>query len=173
MTAPRLAVPFLILLLGGCAASVGYQGDAGHPVPASLEVLKPIPTEPGWARAFLQHGEVVRYGDFSRYHPFCYLEVTLVQDKSQTISPGRFAVTGVSRRLEEVVHNDNLRYAARWLVDSDVSDQTQLLIFDLESADQPGVRSLVCGGGFDAPSRAAAPTPAQVTETLGGYARLQ
>jgi hypothetical protein len=135
-------------------------------------VLRPLSTEPGWARAFLQHGRLVDYG-FNRYHPFCYLELNTVQEQAQEIAPGRFEVRRVQRYYEEVVQRGPLRYAGLRFVDNGVSDQTQLLVFTLHSEQQPGVRALVCGGAFDAPSRAAAPTPVQIAETLGDYARLQ
>ncbi len=173
MPFPHSALLCATILLSACTGSLPYAADIPGPRPVMLEVLKPVNTEPGWARAFLQHGALQHYGDFSRYHPFCYLELNLVQDRPQTIGPGQFEIRAIRRHYEEVVRNENLRYASLWFVDSDVSDQTQMLVFLLHSEQQPGVRALVCGGAFDAPSRAAAPTPSQIAETLGDYARLR
>ena len=45
-------------------------------------------------------------------------------------------------------------------------------IFQLHSDRQPDVLSLVCGGAFDIPARAARPSLQQIEHALGDYASL-
>jgi hypothetical protein len=45
-------------------------------------------------------------------------------------------------------------------------------IFQLHSDRQPDVMSLVCGGAFDIPARAARPSLQQIEHALGDYATL-
>ncbi len=173
MSAIRLVAVTLAsaVQLNACAAPPSSEPQVRQA--KALQIHKGIETKAGWARAFLQRGVVQGYGDFDRYYPYCYLELSLVQDQAQTILAGTAQIRSVSVQFEEVVNAGTRLAGLRWADGGDVSDQTQMLIFTLESERQPELRRLVCGGAFDVPSRAAAPSWNDIAVALGDYASLR
>lgn len=170
---PAARLLFIVLAItvhvNACAAPPTTQARQAK----ELHIHKAIATRAGWARAFLQHGVVQGYGDFDRYYPYCYLELSLVQEQPQTIHVGTARIRSVSVQLESVVSAGQRVAGLHWADGGDVSDHTQMLIFTLQSDQQPELRSLVCGGGFDVPSRAEAPTWNEIANALGDYASLR
>lgn len=141
-----------------------------------LELHHDIQIPGGRTRVFFQGSE--QLPRFNEFAPFCQLEVTQLRDRSQTLQPDRFTITRVGRKTEEVVALDAVMVASlgssAWLGrnDSGPLRVTEMLYFRLHSDRQPMVRELACGGAFDTPGLAYAPTLQEIAAALGEHATL-
>lgn len=144
----------------------------------SLEVHRDIRIPGGRARIFFQDG--VLSSGINEFKPFCWLEVATLEAQDQSVHPDSFTIIQVSGGTEEIVESGPLMLAAlhgvaMTALDSDnggPSRITRLLNFSLHSNLQPDVRRLTCGGAFEEPSDADAPTVQEIAVVLGEYAAL-
>ena len=150
---------------------------------ASLELRRDVVVPPGRARVFFQQG-VVQSG-IDEYRPHCELTVRNLVDQPQTIQADDFTVERVSADIEQVVTSGEVVVAVN--VDFRLSSgggdsdgggdgegrQMKIYTLYLYSGRQPEVLSLVCGGAFDYPSLATAPSLQDIETALGDYATLK
>jgi len=182
----RLAVACClgVPLLQACGPLTLRDEQTGAWVPiqaAALEVHRDIAIPSGRARTFFQNGKQVSH--INEFKSFCQLEISTLQEHVQTVNPDRFTVTRVGRSMEEIVEARSITLAAldNFIlargVGSDGNDGgptriTQMFRFHLHSDRQPDVRSVSCGGAFDEPADADAPTVQEIAADLGDYATL-
>jgi len=175
----------ITLSLAACVPLVIRDDTRQDFVPLSnavVELHRDVNVPPERARVFFQGGQVQPAA--SEYSPHCELTVRNLVDKPQTIRPDRFIVTSVSADTVYVVTSGNVVVAVN--VDIQLSSggdggdsggdgegrQMKAYIFYLHSDRQPDVLSLVCGGAFEIPARAARPSLQQIEQALGDYATL-
>jgi hypothetical protein len=148
---------------------------------AVLELHRDVDVPPERARVFFQGGQPQPAA--SEYHPHCELTVGTLVDRPRTIHADRFRVTRFSTDTVHVASSGDVVVAVN--VDIQLSSgggggsggdgegrQMKAYIFYLHSERQPDVLSLVCGGAFDIPARAARPTLQDIAQALGDYATL-
>lgn len=129
----------------------------------------------GYARVFIQGGNVVAKARLNRYQPHCNFEIRTVSNGSSRIEPDTFLVTGVEEDEEEIVSRpEPLRYAA---VGDNGNEGGANLIARfvrhwLYSERQPEVMRLTCHGGFDMPFYAQTPSIAEIRDALGKQVTL-
>ncbi len=163
---PFVAV-FLGLLLTACAAT---SSGPGAPYYGTEFVLaRSLSVEVGWARAFVQHGAPVGYGDIAKFDPYCSVEVrTLVKEgMSVRIEPGTFAVTRIQRQ-----HPPGGVFAG--ILDPDEDFGPVMLEIDLylDSPEQPDVLRLRCNRLDPDPAFARPIGPLEIREVLGEVGSL-
>ena len=169
-------------LLQACGPLTVKDAQTGAWVPiqaAALEVHRDITIPSGRARIYFQNGKQV--SGINEFKSFCQLEITTLQEHVQTVRPDRFTVTRVGRSMEEIVEARSITLAAldNFALGEGSDDGggptriTQMFRFRLHSDRQPDVRSLSCGGAFDDPVDADAPTMQEIAADLGDYATLE
>ena len=169
-------------LLQACGPLTVKDEQTGAWVPiqaAALETHRNITIPSGRARTFFQNGKQVSH--INEFQSFCQLEITTLKDHAQIVHPDKFTVTRVGRSMEEIVEARSVTLAALDNVARGESSDdsggptriTQMFRFRLHSDRQPDVRSLSCGGAFDDPSDADAPTVQEIASDLGEYATLE
>jgi len=174
-----LLIPILLSACLNQQARISWQKNHAIPVQSSVILLQPLAIPARQTQVFLQNGKAVysqgyNYG-YDQYYPFCFFEVHDVLETEQTILTDHFTVTAVNREETEFVQTAPIRLAS--LIVSNGYDTVplivQTLIMRLHSDKQPGVKKLVCGGGFDLPPYAELPTIPQIQQALGNIARLE
>lgn len=169
-------------LLQACGPLTVRDEQTGAWVPiqaAVFELHHDITIPSGRARTFFQNGKQVSH--INEFKSFCQLEISTLQEYAQTVNPDRFSVTRVGRSMEEIVDARSITLAAldTFALGESSDDSggptriTQMLRFRLHSDRQPDVRSLSCGGAFDDPVDADAPTMQEIAADLGDYATLE
>ena len=168
------------LLLHGCGPMQIRNAQTGAWLPitgGTLEVHRDIGIAAGRARTFFQDG--VPASGINEFKPFCQIEVSTLRETEQTIRPDSFAITPVGGRYEQVVEMVPTQLASLFVgigtsVDGGDSPSrvTHMLYFRLHSPKQPDVRGFACGGAFDDPGDADAPTLQEIANALGSYATL-
>ncbi|GAB6043249.1 hypothetical protein [Endothiovibrio diazotrophicus] len=168
----------LVWLLIGCQSTVVRQEERWFrpAVGTVVELVKPLEVAVGDARIFLQHGTPVTWGGVRQLEPHCNFEVRDLAESVQTIRPDTFTITRVRWGFEEVV-DLGPRVVASAAVLAQVNDDGLPMIsryvqLRLESAAQPNVMRLTCHGAFDDLPEAEEPTPAEIADALGGWARI-
>ncbi len=180
----RLAVACClgIPLLQACGPMTVKDAQTGAWVPiqtAALEVHRDITIPSGRARSLLPKRTQISH--INEFQPFCQLEITTLREHAQTVHPDRFTVIRVGRSMEEIVEARQVMLAGLGggglgQSDNDSSGPTritQMFRLRLHSDRQPDVRSLACGGAFDTPGDADAPTLQEIAAALGDYATLE
>jgi len=169
-------------LLQACGPLTVKDAQTGAWVPiqaAALETHRDITIPSGRARTYFQNGKQVSH--INEFQSFCQLEITTLKDHAQIVHPDKFTVTRVGRSMEEIVEARSITLAAldNFALGEGSDDGggptriTQMFRFRLHSDRQPDVRSLSCGGAFDDPSDADAPTVQEIAADLGDYATLE
>lgn len=143
----------------------------------TLEVHRDIGIVAGRTRTFFQDGVPAR--GINEFKPFCQIEISTLRETAQSIRPDSFAVTPTGGRYEQVVEIMPIQVASLFVgigTSADSGDGpsrvTHMLYFRLHSPLQPDVRGFACGGAFDDPGDADAPTLQEIANTLGSYATL-
>jgi hypothetical protein len=173
-----------LVLLAACGPLVIRDDARKEYVPlrsAVLELHRDVDVPPERTRVFFQDGQVQSALD--EFRPHCELTVRNLVNRPQTVYSDRFLVTHVSTDTEQVATAGNVVIAVN--VDILLSSggggdsggdgegrQMKTYIFKLHSDRQPDVMSLVCGGAFHMPARAARPSLQQIEHALGDYATL-
>lgn len=169
-----------LLLMQACTAMQVRNAQTGAWVPiqgGTLEIHRDVEIGAGRARTFFQDG-VPAHG-INEFKPFCQIEVSTLRETAQTIQPDSFAVTPVGGRFEQVVERLPVQVAGLFIgvgsggsmSGSDgPSRVSHVLYFRLHSPKQPDVRGFACGGAFDDPGNADAPTLQDIANALGAYA---
>lgn len=167
-------------LLQACGPLQIRNAQTGNWVPfqaGTLELHRDIHIPSERTRTFFQDG--AQQSGINEFKPYCQLEVNRLQAEPQTVSPDSFAITRVGGKTETVVALTPTLVASldnnvAWLDRNDGGPLrvTQVLYFRLHSDRQPDVRELACGGAFDSPGNAAAPTLQEIATALGENATL-
>lgn len=174
----------LVCLLGMPLQACGPQqirnAQTGDWVPfqaGTLELHREIRIPGERTRTFFQNG--AQQPGINEFKPFCQLEVNRLREEPQTVQPDSFTITHVGGKTETVVALTPTLVASldnnvAWLDRNDGGPLrvTQILYFRLHSNRQPDVRELGCGGAFDSPGNAAAPTLQEIAAALGENATL-
>lgn len=169
-----------IPLLQACGPLQIRDTQIGNWVPfqaGTLELHRDIDIPSERTRTFFQGG--AQQSGINEFKPFCQLEVNRLREEPQTVQADKFAITRVGGKTETVValtptlvaSLDN-NFALLDHNDGGPLRVTQILYFRLHSDHQPDVRELACGGAFDSPGNAAAPTLQEITAALGENATL-
>lgn len=175
----RLAAVFClgVPMLQSCGPMTVRDARTGAWVPmqaAVLDVHRDIVIPGGHTRAFFQNGAPVPH--INEFQPFCQLEVNTLKEQARSVHPDRFTVTRVGRSIKEVVEARPVMLAMlggfALTHDDGPSRVTQMFSLRLHSERQPDVRGLACGGAFDAPGHAYAPTMQEIAVALGDFATL-
>lgn len=174
-----LASWLMTSLLAACGPLQIRDTQTGNWVPfqgGTLKLHRDINIPAERTRAFFQDGaQVSRINEFK---PFCQLEVTSLRTDTQTVLADSFAITRVGGKTATVVATDTIMVASldnvAWLDSRDGGPLrvTEILYFQLRSDRQPEVRELACGGAFDSPGNADAPTLQEIVAALGEHATL-
>jgi hypothetical protein len=173
-----------IVLLAACGPLVIRDDARKEYVPlgsAVLELHRDVDIPPERTRVFFQDGQV--QSGLNEFRPHCELTVRNLVDRPQTVYPDRFRVTRVSTDTVQVATGGNVVIAVNVAIQlsnggggdsggDGEGRQMKTYIFRLHSDRQPDVLSLVCGGAFDIPARAARPSLQQIEHALGDYASL-
>lgn len=173
----------LCLALAGCGKLITIEPDPDNryympPVGTVVRINEELIVPEGWARVFLQKSETLSYGDLDRYYPSCNFELYTVGDMPQLIKSGRFTITNVRRRDEEVVRYGLVQYASRWLLADGggvVSEDAMVMRtvrMKLESEQQPGMYMLTCRGALDEQPYARAISIKEMRVALGDKATI-
>jgi hypothetical protein len=182
-------------LFAGCAPiSVSDVGSQYYQLPANTTVVvqQTIEIPPGTAHVAIQDGRIVGASYFfvRRYEPFCELEVNDVTDTEQQVRPGRFAAARIIRQQKlygakrqglllaaNTVTEDGIGSGLDTLLLANYNDGPSFVLDEvrlrLQSAEQPHVRELRCGGGWAFPSAATYPTLAEINRVLGKLIRIE
>jgi len=169
-----------VMLLQACGPLQIQDTQTGHWVAfqtGTVELHRDILIASERTRAFFQNGtQVPRINEFK---PFCQLELNRLQEQPQMVRPDSFIITQVGGKTEQVVAINGILLASldntiAHLGGSDTGPQrvTEILYFRLHSDRQPDVRELACGGAFDSPGNARAPTVQEIAGALGENATL-
>lgn len=168
------------LLLQACGPQQIRNAQTGDWVPfqaGTLELHREIRIPGERTRIFFQNG--TQQPGINEFKPFCQLEVNLLREEPQTVQADSFAITRVGGKTETVVGltptlvaSLDINVASLDRNDGGPLRVTQILYFRLHSDRQPNVRELACGGAFDSPGNATAPTLQEIAAALGENATL-
>lgn len=179
----------IAFFLAGCQSALIQTENAYTEVSrqASIEITQVIEVAPGSARAFLQNGEVISYGQLNLYDINCEIEINTVSEERQIIEPGVFNIVSIAQEESPIVKRKNekqfmtkpimiaaLNYA--WFSNSPV-DIKRYYRFRLTAQDpesKPGtvVRAMICRGAQDTPYNAELPTYEQMKAASGKYVKF-
>lgn len=172
-----------LLLLTGCGPLRILNADTGGYVPmqgGTFVLHESVVIPAGRARMFFQDGALATGMD--HFRPHCQLSISTLSDQPQTIEPDRFGITAISNRTDQVVQSGSIQVASvGFYVGVGVGNSggggpsrvMRVFLFRLQSERQPDVRTLICGGAFDDPSDADAPTLQDIATALGDYGTLE
>lgn len=85
------------ILLAGCAHTPDPLAGADR---GRVVLNQPLTIPPDAATVRLQYGQVVAFNAVQEHDPFCVFELNTVTPGPQTVHPGSFAITRVSRSVE-------------------------------------------------------------------------
>ncbi len=170
-----------LLTLTACGPLQILDAESGRyaPMQGGVFVLhKDVVMPPGQARIFFQDGAVT--SGVNEFRPHCHLKIYTLSDRPQTIVADTFTITRITNRRDQIVQRRPIQLAASVYfgfavggnADGGLSREMQVYVFSLQSEQQPDVRFLVCGGAFDDPSDADAPTRQDIAAALGEYGTL-
>lgn len=185
----------LLMVLSACQTNRKFspRAHSGSIPPGSyLELHQPLTIAAGDDQVFIQESKTVSSGGYSygfdQYYPFCYMQVADISKQPQIIEPGRFEITRVNQDETEFVQRYPVKVASSAGVTLGHGDVRMLAggggdgggvrlivvttVMALTSEQQPAVKRLVCGGGFDLETFADLPTVDQVDAVLGSIATL-
>ena len=171
------ALSLCVVALCGCGPLVIRDASTGAQVPiqrGSFELYKAVEVPSGRTRIYFQGGRQVR--GVNEFQPHCQLEVNSLLEQTRSLEADVFAVTGVATRSDQVVMGRPAVQVAVLggfgLWGAGESRRMYVYVFGLHSDRQPDVRSLNCGGAFDAPMLAELPTLQEIQEALGEFGTL-
>lgn len=154
-----IGIGLLLLLLGGCAslespdpASPYYAYPSGWVV----QLNRPLHIEPGAATVRLQYGQIVPRNSVQEQDPFCVVELNTVRAEVQTLRPGHFEVSRVTRSVSSITSAASPSVKASF-VDNDDSPTFLYYIteFRLRDPAQPELRGMRCAWNQMAPGNRA------------------
>ncbi len=172
-----------IAVASGCAASLGNNPDRPSVNSASIiqfnQELK-IPYRQ--ARIYIQDGVVARVRSSDEWSTFCSV---LMQKRHETgepriiISPGQFKITKVIENNGYIGTHRTYIASLKWILDvaKDDNRRSNKAFFSVEmrlnSAQQPGVRSLICEKRTDNYGLYNYPTLAEIRIALGNMIEIK
>lgn len=127
-------------VLSGCAGQIS-QPAGGVSSVSTVVLHRPLQVETGWARAFVQYGEPVKFSDRNRFDPVCSFEVRDVAHPGMHIGiePDTFAITRIQHK-----HITGGIFAGALDIDEDVGPVEPEVDVYLASDRQPSVIRLRC-----------------------------
>ena len=189
-----LAAIGLLLAMAGCQTNrkISPWAHSGTiPAGSYVELHESLNIATRDDQVFIQDGKTAGPGGYTygydQYYPFCYFQVANIDSEPQIIQPGRFEITRIYLDETEFVQRSPIKIASsagvsldhgnlRLLADGDAGGGVRLIVettvMDLSSQQQPSVKRLVCGGGFDLEPHANLPTLDDIDTVLGSIATL-
>lgn len=181
----RIAALSLAFILGACTSAP----DRALAELGLLHLRSAIEIEPNAATARLQYGRIVARNGVQEQDPFCVFEIDTVSEKVQTVPPGRFRISGITRSIETFAGMPVMpQFGQFWPTrmnlrvgfgDDDspthIYYKTTFRLTDTEQHGQPQVRSLSCMSNQNAPGNAAIMrhlTMAEIRSALGDWLSL-
>jgi len=165
LAALSLSFLSLVFMLGACSSTP----DRALAELGLLHLRSAIDIEPNAATARLQYGRIVARNGVQEQDPFCVFEIDTVSANVQTVPPGRFRITGISRSVETFAGMPAMPQVGQYwptrmnlrvgFSDDDsptnIYYKTTFRLADTEQHSQPQVRSLSCMSNQNAPGSAA------------------
>lgn len=147
-----------LVFLGGCAAL--HSADPASPYYAygagwTLQLHRPLTIPAHAATVRLQYGRIVPRNGVQEHDPFCVMELSTVRDLPQTVLPGRFGITRVTRRIDPISAAAASPFLRTAHQDSTPSFLYYVTEFRLHDAASPGLYSLRCAWDQRAPGNQA------------------
>ncbi|MFN2350120.1 MAG: hypothetical protein ABR558_11210, partial [Thioalkalivibrio sp.] len=148
------------------------------PVGSSITLNQTLSISSGYARVFMQDGQVIPKGAVNQYYPHCNFEVSTVSDGTARIERDTFLVTGQRQGDVQVVRQPTpMRVVSLGLMLAGEDDGTpppisRLVHYRLHSERQPDVRGLTCHGGLADDWEARYPSREEMHQVLGGVVSL-
>jgi len=176
-------IAVVALLLSACQQTVTQRTvDRAHPASLQGSILQlhaPLHIPPGFARAFVQNGQVGRApyfgGDYDHYRPHCGFEIERVDHDGFTIRPGEFRITRVQDVRQPVVSLAPLVVAGRSKlaqIDGGSGYFYAGYHFYLASGAQAEVTRMSCYGAYSPAEDLQPPSLVEIRQALGGVAQL-
>lgn len=177
----RLIAITLVVFLSGCTAfsnfNQRYEGNENSPyyrvpVDSTLVLNQSLTIPAKQKRVYFQEGKPLAFYEVNQYQPWCVLRMQAKKDAVQTIVPGEFIVSEVTREhLHEIARLPIL--VARFEPDgSEMTYEVVATRMVLSSDTQPDVRTLSCSR-WSIPQDRYWVSIRNVRETLGNIFDLQ
>ena len=171
----RIPCLLLVTLLSGCATApdavpTGHQGR--------LVLRQALAIPPDAATVRLQHGRIVPNNAVQEQDPFCIFEIDTVAPGEQTVRPGTFTITRVSRSVETFAGMPVFPFRPLRVALGDGDDGPSQIYykttFRLSAPDQP-VRALACMSNQYMPGNPIMRhlTLAEIRQALGTWFNLE
>ena len=159
-----------VLLASLVGIAVGAQGVAAGTAPTRLVLNQDVSIENGWARVFVQSGEVTEHRQLDHTEPYCSVEIKQVAsaDNQFMVAKDEFEIGRIQRK-----HPDGAGIVPAFMnLEEDPGPYDHEIDLYLTSASQPDVIRLRCNKTvYD-------PWPEEIrfeeiTAALGGVAELR
>ncbi len=168
-----------IAIISGCGAS--YKNSTVRPSvsPAAIVQINQrleIPTRK--TRVYIQDGTQTTLRDIDEWSTYCSLRMkkrSAAGEPKQSVSPGRFEIIKVIESEDRTGSQRTYVASLGWFFD--VNDHRSVQVFfgvemRLQSAEQPGVRSLICEKRIDNYGLYNYPTLAEIRAALGNIIEI-
>ncbi len=140
-----------IIVISGCGASIKNNTVRPSVSPAAIvQVNQQLEIPNGKARVYIQDGAVTTYRNIDKWSTYCSLRMQQKHASGEpklSVLPGQFKITKVIE--SEDGFNTVQTYVASlgWFIDVNQHRSSHVIYaveMRLSSADQPGVRALIC-----------------------------
>jgi len=170
----------LIIVISGCGASFKNNTDRPSVSPAAfVQVNQQLEIPNRKARVYIQDGAVITYRKKDEWGTYCSL---LMQQKHASgepklsVLPGQFKITKVIESEDGTGTGRTYVASLGWIID--VEDNRSVhVIFGIEmrlsSAEQPGVRALICEKRTNNRGRYNYPTLEEIRIALGNMIEIK
>ena len=170
----------LIILLTACQTTMIKSDDSylSTSSQATIEITQQLTVPPNSARAYFQHGELLRHTGIDFYAVDCEIEINTVSESRQTIEPGLFNVISIVQDESPIVMTKPVMVASLNFArggDSGPVNIKRFYRFKLSPQDpeaETQVRSMTCRGALDEPYNAELPTYNEMQVAVGQYVIL-
>ena len=140
-----------ILVISGCGASFSNSMVRPSVSPAAIvQVNQQLEIPNGKARVYIQDGAITTLRNIDKWSTYCSVLMRQIRasgEPKQSVSPGQFIITKVIESEDNTRSRRTYVASLGWFIDVTV-DRPVHVIFDVEmqlsSAEQPGVRALIC-----------------------------
>lgn len=170
-----LAVTGMAIIISGCSASLKNSMVRPAVSPAAIvQVNQQLEIPNGKARVYIQDGAVTTWRNIDKWSTYCSV---LMQQKHASgepklsVLPGQFKITKVIESEDGLGTGRTYVASLGWIIDAKGYDRSVHVIFGVEmrlsSADQAGVRALICEKRADNLGHYNYPTLAEIKTALG------
>lgn len=172
----------LIFLLTACQTTMIKSDDSYLTTSsqATIEITQQLTVPPNSARAYFQHGELLRHTGIDFYAVDCEIEINTVSESRQAIEPGLFNVISIVQDESPIVMTmpvmvASLNFARGGGDGGGPVEIKKFYRFRLSAQDpeaETQVRSMTCRGAQDDPYKAELPTYSEMQAAVGQYVIL-